>query len=363
VSCPSACQQKIAQVGLPSIKPKAMSRTKISCRCFRDLAGEERPWSSIQRYIGRAMKEHPVCIGGLLALILLQTSTASAQEVVRRAPPPPARIELRVPKTVVPMELFGGRPVVSVRVNGKGPFRFALDTGVTGTVVSKELAHELGLPDMGQAVAGRPGAAAPARVTVTRIDKLELGEAEIFGLLAVSADVSTVWTGNQIPQGVLNAASFPGLLVTLDYPKKRIELRRGELPAVDGRTIFEWDAEGALPSVPLTLNGLKLDVALNLGLASGIDLPERYADLLRLASKPVAVPRTKTNTGDGESDITVATLKGVAKLGQFTMNHPQIRFIDDMAFGNIGREILQRFVVTLDSKDRRIRLESRDGRQ
>ena len=233
------------------------------------------------------------------------------------------------------MELFRGRPVVSVRVNGKGPFRFALDTGVTGTVVSKELAHELGLPDMGQAVAGRPGAAAPARVTVTRIDKLELGEAEIFGLLAVSADVSTVWTGNQIPQGVLNAASFPGLLVTLDYPKKRIELRRGELPAV----------------------------ALNLGLASGIDLPERYADLLRLASKPVAVPRTKTNTGDGESDITVATLKGVAKLGQFTMNHPQIRFIDDMAFGNIGCEILQRFVVTLDSKDRRIRLESRDGRQ
>jgi len=116
------------------------------------------------------MKEHRVCIGGLLALILLQISAASAQQVVRRAPPPPARIELRVPKTVIPMELFDGRPVVSVRVNGKGPFQFALDTGVTGTVISKELAHELGLPDMGQAVAGRPGAAAPDRATVTRID-------------------------------------------------------------------------------------------------------------------------------------------------------------------------------------------------
>ena len=111
------------------------------------------------------------------------------------------------------------------------------------------------------------------------------------------------------------------------------------------------------------MNGLKLEVVLNLGLASGIDLPERYADLLRLTSEPVAVPRTQTNTGDGESEITVATLNGVAKLGQFTMNHPQIRFIDDMAFGNIGREILQRFVVTLDSKDRRIRLESRPGRE
>src|ERR1017187_2404950 len=126
--------------------------------------------------------------------------------------------------------------------------------------------NELGLPEMGQAVAGRPGAAAAARVTVTRIDKIELGEAEISGLFAVSGDVSTVWTGNHLPQGVLNAASFPGLLVTLDYPAKRIELWRGELPAVDGRTIFEWDAEGTLPSTPLALNDLKLEVALNLGL-------------------------------------------------------------------------------------------------
>lgn len=36
-------------------------------------------------------------------------------------------------------------PSLSVRINGKGPFRFAFDTGITGTVVSKELAHELGL--------------------------------------------------------------------------------------------------------------------------------------------------------------------------------------------------------------------------
>jgi len=297
----------------------------------------------------------------ILGLVLLQASMGGAQQAVLAVPRAPSRIDLRAPKTVVPMELVSDRPVVSVRINGRGPFRFALDTGITGTMVSEELARELGLPDMGQAFTGRPGAAAPARVTMTRIDKLELGKAEVSGLFAVWADLSTMWTGNQTPQGVLNAASFPGLLVTLDYPGKRIDLRRGKLPAVDGKTIFEWDAEGTLPSVPLTLNGLKLDVALNLGLASGIDLPEKYADLLPLASEPVAVLRTKTNTGDGESDITVATLNGVAQLGQFTISRPQIQFIDEKAFGNIGREILQRFVVTLDSEDRRIRLESRPG--
>jgi hypothetical protein len=305
----------------------------------------------------------PVCVSGILILILAHASVANAQQVVDRNPPLPSLIELRVPKTVVRMELLDGRPFVSVRINGKGPFQFALETGVTGTVVGAELARELRLPDMGEAIAGRPGAAAPVRATVTRIDKLELGEAEISGLFAVSTDMSSVWTGNHLPQGVLNAASFPGLLVTLDYPAKRIELQRGELPAADGRTIFAWDAEGTLPSTPLALNGLKLEVALNLGLASGIDLPEKYSDRLRLTSEPAAVPRNKTNTGDGESEITVATLNGMAKLGEFKINHPQIRFIDEMAYGNIGQEILQRFVVTLDSKNRRLQLARKAGKE
>jgi hypothetical protein len=53
------------------------------------------------------MKGHPVCVSGILALILVPASVASAQQVVRRTPPPPSLIELRVLKTVVRMELFG----------------------------------------------------------------------------------------------------------------------------------------------------------------------------------------------------------------------------------------------------------------
>jgi hypothetical protein len=59
----------------------------------------------------------------------------------------------------------------------------------------------------------------------------------------------------------------------------------------------------------------------------------------------------------------VATLNGIAKLGEFTINHPQIRFIDEMACGNIGQEILQRFVVTLDSKNRRLQLARKAGKE
>jgi Aspartyl protease len=305
------------------------------------------------------MKRYAVGIGGLLALILLLASTPIVQHVIHRGPPPPERIELRVPKTVVPMALFGGRPVVSVRVNSKGPFKFILDTGAEGTVVGEELAHELGLPDKGRTRAGRPGAAAPAQAIVTRIETLELGEAQVSGLFAVSLNLSNVWTGSETPRGVLSAAAFPGLLITLDYPARQIELWRGELPAADGQSIFEWDAGERLPSVPLTLNDVKLKAQLDSGSAFGISLPRKYVNSLRLASKPVEARKEKTV--DGQSAVFGAKLDGLAKIGQFTIESPQVRFTEGQPAANIGSEVLQQFSVTLDSKNRRVRLEAKPG--
>jgi uncharacterized protein YceK len=195
------------------------------------------------------MKATTRFIRTILVLLVLHATTGCSQ-VMHRNPPPPERVELRTTKTAVPMELFGGRPVVSVHINGKGPFQFILDTGAGGTVVDQELARELGLPDKGRTLAGRPGASAPVPAMVTRIDQLELGQAQVSGLFAVSLDLSTVLSGSQAPRGVLSAASFPGLLITFDYPEKRVELRTGELPAADDQTISAWDAGDPVPAVP-----------------------------------------------------------------------------------------------------------------
>jgi hypothetical protein len=189
------------------------------------------------------------------------------------------------------------------------------------TVVSQELARELRLPHKGQTLAGRPGASTPVPAIVTRIDQFELGEAQIYGLFAVSLDLSTVLAGSQAPRGVLSAAAFPGLLITFDYPEKRVDLRRGELPAADGQTILTWDTGDRVPAVPIALNDLKLKVDLDSGSDSGINLPQKYVDVLRLASKPVAVSNEKSV--EGESKVAVATLDGVAKLGQFTIHNPK----------------------------------------
>ena len=49
-----------------------------------------------------------------------------------------------------PMELTHGKPFVMVLVNGKGPFRFVIDTGTGGgAFVSAQLADTLNLPESG----------------------------------------------------------------------------------------------------------------------------------------------------------------------------------------------------------------------
>lgn len=281
------------------------------------------------------------------------TGCGHAPLVLHMAPPPP-HVDLGVAETFVPMGTFHGLPVVDVRINGKGPFQFVLDTGAEGCVVSEDLARELGLPDRGHILAGRPGGAAPVSANATAIDELDVGAVKLSGVFAVALNMSMLWKGDSTPRGVLSAASFPGLLITLDYPAKRVELRRGELPSADGLSVFAWDASERLPVVPLDLGGVKMQAHLDSGSDSGIDLPITYVPSLRLTGKPV--PGKKVKFADGEAAASSSALDGVAAIGRFTFTNPQLRFVEGISYANVGRKILNQFAVTFDSANRRIRL-------
>jgi len=78
---------------------------------------------------GQVTKRCSICLNAILALLLLRPLTRGVQEVVPRVVLPPARVVLRVRRTVVPIELLGERPIVRVRINGKGPLQFRARAG------------------------------------------------------------------------------------------------------------------------------------------------------------------------------------------------------------------------------------------
>src|SRR5437868_5597993 len=133
-----------------------------------------------------------LCVAAILLL------AGRKNHAVEASPAEPARQAEATPAVAasgisVPMLDFGGRPVVAVRINGKGPFLFVLDTGAGRTVVESSLAEELSLSSAG---AGNT------------IKQLEIGD---FSLRDVSVMVGPLLSPpgkSDAPRGVLSANSF-----------------------------------------------------------------------------------------------------------------------------------------------------------
>jgi hypothetical protein len=294
----------------------------------------------------------------LLSLVVASGLLAPAEAGAPSAhpePDTPGKIELRMPEVSLPLYWFGKTPVVELKINGKGPFRFFLDTGAQGSVLAQDLAEELRLPVLAEARVSSPGGKGlPAKKV--RLDRVELGDAVLSDVPAYAFDRSQLGRGKDAPRGVLSAGTFPGYLVTLDYPNSRLVIRPGELPAADGSRVFAYAAKRPLPELRLSIAGREVVVHLDSGSPGGITLPLELAARFPLASKPVEVGRGKRV--DREVIILGAKLNGQVKLGTYVLENPDLRFQDiPGAPGHVGYEFLRRFTVTLDSKNRRVQLD------
>ena len=240
----------------------------------------------------------------------------------------------------IPMQDVGGRPLVDLLINGKGPFPFILDTGASATVIDNALVAELSLN--------------------TPLREVRMGDAVIENLPAYPFRGLAGLGGDRPPRGVLSAAAFPGYLLTLDYPARKITLRRGELPAPDQRRVFEYDDRDPLPMVPLQLPGRLYKVHVDSGSPGGLMLPLRFLDELKLTEKPVDSGRARTVAG--EFALKTAPVEGTISLGEYPLDLPRVTFSDlrpgpAPGPGNIGYQVLRAFILTIDSKNRRLKFE------
>jgi hypothetical protein len=290
----------------------------------------------------------------LAAVTLVRPASPQMHHMGPQAPPPPS-VELRGGQTSLPMQDMGGRPVVDVMINGKGPYRFILDTGARISLIDSELNKELSLPaPAGMVAAPAGGGQAPAIVSV---GELRMGDAALRGLIAAVMPLGRLLQGENAPRGVLSASMFPGYLLTFDYPAKRISIKKGALAAADAQSIFEYAEEEDLPTVPIRIAGHDTRVHLDTGSGLGLVLPRKFLGVLPLASPLREDGKAKTH--GGEFPISAARVDGEIALGKYKLVLEEIRFSDVSAgpfppSGNIGYEVLQHFIVTLDSKNRRI---------
>ena len=69
----------------------------------------------------------------LMLFVVIAISSVAAQNTQsdhsRSGGDKPKKVTIAGDETTIPMDLVGRKPVVDVKINGKGPFKFFLDTG------------------------------------------------------------------------------------------------------------------------------------------------------------------------------------------------------------------------------------------
>ncbi len=291
----------------------------------------------------------------LVVLITVCATCSGYCQIVKRGAPPPERVEMSQAHVSVAMATYDGRPVVEVAINGRGPFRVVLDTGAGGTVLTEELANEIGIASMGQAMLGRPGSDQVAPGTLRHVEKITIGAVELGGVFAVSTDLGSVFQGPDAPGGILSVSAFQGLVVTLNYPKSTVEFSKESLPDADAKTVFDWPGDEPLPTARLQVNGVEVLAHIDSGSAAGLQLPTSMIPKLTLAAKPE--PAGIAKSVGSETKVLQARLIGNVTLGQYTFADPVLRFHEsNAAVGNIGFEWLKDFAVSVEPGRHRFRL-------
>lgn len=110
---------------------------------------------------------------------------------------------------------------VPVHINGKGPYDFVLDTGAGNTVVTPEMATQIGLEAKPVHGIAR-GVGGDMQLELAAVDTLSVGDAKISHSQVVVLDLSKVSPkGKLIENGIIGYDFLKNFETVLDYPNKQ----------------------------------------------------------------------------------------------------------------------------------------------
>src|SRR5690606_21149110 len=198
-------------------------------------------------------------------------------------------------------------PVVEVTIGGKGPYRFAIDTGAQGHGrISMALAEQLGLPKVGEVGAPAPGGAVATR-PVFGAAEVSVGDISFKNIdLVAMSDVrgpQSEW------DGILGNELLELVPLTLDYGNARARFGG---PGLSEGVPVKFDR--GIPIVPVEIAGQRFEVHFDSGNgAGGLFLDEDKAKGLPLGGEPVQRGAARTTFGDSpimEAPLAVPGLAG-----------------------------------------------------
>ena len=265
----------------------------------------------------------------------------------------------------LPFELLNNHVFVAAEIGGH-PLRLLLDTGGVN-LLSTQAARRVGLESLGAIETRGPGAQSVGS-GFARVDRLEIGGVALERQLLRVIDLPGFddVEGVQV-DGVLGVELFKRLVVRIDYARR-------ELLLADPATFAASSTEAAhallltffghFPGIAAELDGIPGQFWLDTGNRGGLVLLEPFVEAHRLAGRYPLSGTTTIGWGIGGAVQGRLARGGRLALGGLQIEAPVLRLPDGHGgalairhvAGNIGGEILRRFVVTFDYARRLVHL-------
>src|SRR4030095_12228742 len=312
-----------------------------------------------------------------LAISALAGGEAGAAQApkIQKPRPAPIREQPPLPPAVIDNQLLIGgedikarkvntRMTVEVQVNGRGPYRFLVDSGADSSVVGLRIARDLQLP-VGTPVRlhGMTGSADVDRVLV---DELSLGQSTIKTL-----ELPALREDDLGGQGMIGIDALVNQRLMLDFEKRIIKAEDARLPVkyLDGAIVITAHRRrGQLILTEVMAAGLPVEAVIDTG--SRITTGNRaLRDKLIRGNRRKFLTIPVTGVTGVTMELQLARV-GELRLGSVTLRDVPIAFADVAPFRLfglseepallLGTDLLETFRrVSLDFRARKVRFQLR----
>ncbi|WP_460824474.1 retropepsin-like aspartic protease [Lysobacter olei] len=295
-------------------------------------------------------------VGGgvvLASLLGLPFASIAASPGPVTAPPPGACQRLAGPpdeqEISVPFDVVDGRIYVQAQVNGRGPFRFAVDTGASGMArADARLVAALGLPIKGKATTS--DGVQSASVNTTHLDTLALGGLARQDLEVITRDYGSRMAAAARFDGILGREFFADGLLVIDYPRKRLSFSRAHAIAATDPHALAYERAFR---VPVSIGEVHTLGNLDTGANVAFVLPRSLYE--RVGGGPLEAAGQGRLT-NGTVALQKATLAGPIHVGSVDYSNVEVRVSERFPELLVGAHALQDAVLLIDQRSKRVAL-------
>lgn len=229
-------------------------------------------------------------------------------------------------------------PCLSVKINGKGPYKFLIDLGSNVVNFKQSIVEETRM----EVVVDR------STTDIVKAERLEIGKSifyNVHGGAYQNLDVDGV-----IGFNLLRNANF-----FMDYPHMKFAFIQQETEQKDNAYI-RYEIVSRMPYLKSTVENKKVLINFDTGASLWLYFPLRMKDSVQLLTSLEAF-REMTNNQTGTTMTYIGKLKGDVVFGNYTIKSPYVIFDPDIDDIFVGSSLLNQFKLSFYTRQELIKME------